>query len=73
MGRERFGTKVGSVELKNPLIAAAAEHFIEPEGICRAIAAGAGAVVVKSTNDLKRQRISCNALNMPFLMKSGGQ
>jgi dihydroorotate dehydrogenase (NAD+) catalytic subunit len=51
VGRERLGTKVGSVELKNPLIAAAAEHFIEPEGIRRAIAAGAGAVVVKSTNE----------------------
>jgi dihydroorotate dehydrogenase (NAD+) catalytic subunit len=44
-------TKVGAVALKNPLIAAAAEHFIEPDGIRRAIAAGAGAVVVKSVNE----------------------
>jgi dihydroorotate dehydrogenase (NAD+) catalytic subunit len=43
--------KIGAVELKNPLIAAAAEHFIDHEGIRRAIGAGAGAVVVKSTNE----------------------
>jgi dihydroorotate dehydrogenase (NAD+) catalytic subunit len=48
---ERLATKVGSVELKNPLIAAPAEHFIDPEGVRRAIAAGAGAVVVKSINE----------------------
>jgi dihydroorotate dehydrogenase (NAD+) catalytic subunit len=47
----RLTTKIGAVELKNPLIAAAAEHFIDPEGIRRAIEAGAGAVVVKSTNE----------------------
>lgn len=44
-------TQVGRTRLKNPLIAAAAEHFIEAEGIASAIRAGAGAVVVKSTNE----------------------
>lgn len=48
---DRLTTRVGAVTLKNPLIAAAAEHFIEPEGVRRAIAAGAGAVVVKSVNE----------------------
>ncbi len=47
----RLVTKIGAVELKNPLIAAAAEHFIDQEGIRRALEAGAGAVVVKSTNE----------------------
>ena len=43
--------RVGAVTLKNPLIAAAAEHLIDAAGVRRAIAAGAGAVVVKSTNE----------------------
>jgi len=44
-------TRVGRVSLKNPLIAAAAEHLIDEAGVRRAIAAGAGAVVVKSINE----------------------
>jgi hypothetical protein len=44
-------TRVGAVTLKNPLIAAAAEHLIDAAGVRRAVAAGAGAVVVKSTNE----------------------
>src|SRR5258708_85698 len=44
-------TRLGAVTLKNPLIAAAAEHLIDEAGVRRAIAAGAGAVVVKSTNE----------------------
>jgi len=44
-------TNVGSVVLKNPLIAAPAEHFIEGKGVRRALQAGVGAVVVKSTNE----------------------
>lgn len=44
-------TQVGAVELKNPLIAGSAEHFIEPSGVRRAIEAGVGAVVVKSVNE----------------------
>nr|WP_282572137.1 dihydroorotate dehydrogenase [Roseomonas acroporae] len=42
---------VGSLRLKNPVIAAAAEHMIDAAGVRAAIAAGAGAVVVKSTNE----------------------
>lgn len=44
-------TRIGSVVLKNPLIAAAAEHLIDADGVRGALAAGAGAVVVKSTNE----------------------
>jgi dihydroorotate dehydrogenase len=44
-------TRVGTVTLKNPLIAAAAEHLIEEGGVRRAIRAGVGAVVVKSVNE----------------------
>jgi dihydroorotate dehydrogenase (NAD+) catalytic subunit len=44
-------TRVGTLTLKNPLIAAAAEHMIDEAGVRRAIAAGAGAVVVKSINE----------------------
>jgi dihydroorotate dehydrogenase (NAD+) catalytic subunit len=48
---DRLTTKVGDVELKNPLIAAAAEHLIDADGVRRALKAGVGAVVVKSTNE----------------------
>ena len=44
-------TRVGALTLKNPLIAAAAEHLIEEAGVRRALAAGVGAVVVKSINE----------------------
>ena len=42
---------VGRTELKNPLIAGSAEHLIEADGVRCALRAGAGAVVVKSTNN----------------------
>ncbi|WP_163849232.1 dihydroorotate dehydrogenase [Pseudooceanicola aestuarii] len=44
-------THLGRLTLKNPLIAAPAEHMIHDGGVRAAIAAGAGAVVVKSTNE----------------------
>ena len=46
-----MATRVGAVTLKNPLIAAAAEHLIEEAGVRRALRAGVGAVVVKSVNE----------------------
>jgi len=48
---ERLTTRIGQITLKNPLIAAAAEHLIDADGVRRALAAGVGAVVVKSTNE----------------------
>lgn len=47
----RLHCRIGALELKNPLIAAAGEHMIDASGVERAIRAGAGAVVVKSTNE----------------------
>ncbi|AJE46703.1 dihydroorotate dehydrogenase [Celeribacter indicus] len=44
-------TKIGSLTLKNPVIAAPGEHLIPEAGIRAAIEAGAGAVVGKSTNE----------------------
>jgi dihydroorotate dehydrogenase (NAD+) catalytic subunit len=49
-------TRIGAVTLKNPLIAAPAEHLIEEAGVRRAIAAGVGAVVVKSVNEREGAR-----------------
>ena len=46
-----LATRVGKVELKNPLIAGSAEHLIEAGGVRRALEAGVGAVVVKSVNE----------------------
>jgi dihydroorotate dehydrogenase (NAD+) catalytic subunit len=53
---ELLATALGRVTLKNPLIAGAAEHLIEPDGVRRAFKAGAGAVVVKSTNETQSGR-----------------
>lgn len=46
-----LSTAIGRITLKNPLIAGAAEHLIEADGVRRALKAGAGAVVVKSVNE----------------------
>lgn len=46
-----LATKIGRTELKNPLIAGAAEHLIEADGVRRALRTGVAAVVVKSTNE----------------------
>jgi dihydroorotate dehydrogenase (NAD+) catalytic subunit len=48
--------KIGRIELKNPLIAGSAEHLIEADGVRCALRAGAGAVVVKSTNNSQAAR-----------------
>jgi dihydroorotate dehydrogenase (NAD+) catalytic subunit len=44
---------VGSLELKNPVIAGAGEHLIEPSGVRRALAGGASVVVMKSVNEVQ--------------------
>lgn len=44
-------TSLGRVRLKNPLIAGSAEHLIDADGVRRALKAGVGAVIVKSTNE----------------------
>lgn len=58
---EGLRTAIGRVTLKNPLIAGSAEHLIEPDGVRRALQAGVGAVVVKSTNESQaaRRQLQC--------------
>jgi dihydroorotate dehydrogenase (NAD+) catalytic subunit len=53
---DRLKVNVGGVELANPVICGAGEHMIEPGGVRAAIAAGAGAVVVKSANENQAAR-----------------
>lgn len=48
---DRLKVEVGGVLLNNPVICGSGEHLIEPGGVLAAIAAGAGAVVVKSANE----------------------
>jgi dihydroorotate dehydrogenase (NAD+) catalytic subunit len=52
----KLEVRVGRTALKNPLIAGSAEHLIEADGVRRALRAGVGAVVVKSTNESERGR-----------------
>lgn len=56
MSKSNLETRIGSVRLKNPVIAGSAEHLIDAEGVRRALKAGAGAVVVKSTNESQAAR-----------------
>ncbi|MBT6466260.1 MAG: dihydroorotate dehydrogenase [Kordiimonadaceae bacterium] len=47
----KLNVKIGNIELKNPLICGSGEQFIELIGIEKALKHGAGAVVIKSTNE----------------------
>jgi len=51
-----LSVRVGGLKLKNPVIAASGEHLIEDAGLMAAISAGAGAVVMKSTNESEAAR-----------------
>ena len=53
MARAPIGWRSSSAgsSWSNPVICGAGEHLIEPAGIRAAVAAGAGAVVVKSANE----------------------
>ena len=52
----RLAVRIGDVELANPIVCGAGEHLIEASGVHAAIAAGAGAVVVKSANESEAAR-----------------
>jgi dihydroorotate dehydrogenase len=47
---------LGAIDLKSPLICGSGEHLMYPQGIRRALAAGAAAVVSKSTNESEAAR-----------------
>lgn len=50
------GVTIGGVAFRNPVFAGSAEHLIEADGIIRALESGAGAVIVKSTNESQAAR-----------------
>jgi len=43
--------RIGRTTLRNPIIAGPADHFIDEDGVRRAIKTGVGAVVLKSVNE----------------------
>src|ERR1043165_3479010 len=49
-------TTVGRTVLRNPIIAGPADHFIDDEGVRRAIKTGVGAVVLKSVNETQNAK-----------------
>ena len=49
-------TRVGCTELRNPVIAGPADHFIDEDGVRRAIKTGVGAVVLKSVNETQNAK-----------------
>jgi dihydroorotate dehydrogenase (NAD+) catalytic subunit len=46
-----LSTRIGRTTLRNPIIAGPADHFIDDEGVRRAIKTSVGAVVLKSVNE----------------------
>jgi dihydroorotate dehydrogenase (NAD+) catalytic subunit len=56
MSEQNLETMVGPTRLKNPVIAGAAEHLIDADGVRRALRAGVSAVVAKSTNESQAAR-----------------
>lgn len=53
---DRLTVDVGGVALANPVICGAGEHLMTAHGIRAAVAAGAGAVIVKSANESEAAR-----------------
>src|ERR1043165_5875182 len=51
-----LSTRIGRTELRNPVIAGPADHFIDAEGVRRAIKTGVGAVVMKSINETQNAK-----------------
>jgi dihydroorotate dehydrogenase (NAD+) catalytic subunit len=49
-------TRVGRTELRNPVIAGPADHFIDEDGVRRALKTGVGAVVLKSVNETQNAK-----------------
>src|SRR5690606_17478831 len=58
---------VGAVTLKNPVICGAGEHLIEAAGIESALAAGAAAAIVKSTNESEAARAQLDLTDYALL------
>ena len=52
---------IGKLQLKNPLVAGAAEHLIEEAGVRAALRAGAAVVVMKSTNEVAAAKTQLDA------------
>src|SRR3954471_23913279 len=51
-----LSTRVGRTELRNPVIAGPADHFIDDDGVRRAIKTGVGAVVLRSVNETQNAK-----------------
>jgi dihydroorotate dehydrogenase (NAD+) catalytic subunit len=49
-------TRIGRTQLRNPVIAGPADHFIDDEGVRRALKTGVGAVVLKSVNETQNAK-----------------
>ena len=58
---DRLEVSIGTLHLKNPLIAGAAEHLIEESGVRAALRAGAAMVVMKSTNEVAAAKAQLDA------------
>ncbi|HZR72685.1 hypothetical protein [Bradyrhizobium sp.] len=57
----KLDVSIGKLHLKNPLIAGAAEHLIEEEGVRAALKRGAAVVVMKSTNEVAAAKAQLDA------------
>jgi dihydroorotate dehydrogenase len=62
-----LSARVGAVTLKNPVICGSGEHLIEAAGIESALAAGAAAAIVKSTNESEAARAQLDLTDYALL------
>jgi dihydroorotate dehydrogenase (NAD+) catalytic subunit len=63
----KLAVTLGNITLKNPLICGSGEHFIEMDGIEKALKAGAGAVVIKSVNESKAAKVQLQKTDYTLL------
>jgi hypothetical protein len=69
---DRLATRIGGVELKSPLIATAAEHLIEADGVRRALAAGGYVRRRQNSDGDVRQWPECDVPQCPLYAAAFG-
>lgn len=70
---DRLSVSVGGVELVNPIVCGAGEHMITAGGVRAAMAAGAGAVVVKSASESEAARVQLGHTDYALLDSEWGR
>jgi dihydroorotate dehydrogenase len=71
--RERLGTRIGSLELRNPVICGSGEPVMTEAGIRAALRAGAAGVIAKSVNEQEAAARQLDRADYALLDAEGSQ